>query len=156
MKARTVVLSLALCLIGVAVCYAAADDVFMGTWKLNEAKSKFSSGAPKTTTVVYEASGDSVKITTDGSDSEGKPMHNEWTGKLDGNDFPLSGDPMFDTRSFKKVNDHTLAITSKKDGKVVGTGRVVVAADGKTRTVTTKATDSQGKKMRITAVYDKQ
>jgi hypothetical protein len=71
-------MSLALCLVGVTVCYA--DDVFMGTWKLNEAKSKFSAGAPKTSTVVYEAAGDSVKITTDGSDGDGKPMHNEWTG----------------------------------------------------------------------------
>ena len=155
MKTRRVIVSLALCLVGVTVCYA-ADDVFMGTWKLNEARSKFSSGAPKTTTVVYEAAGDSVRITTDGSDGDGKPMHNEWTGKLDGNDYPLTGDPNFDTRSFKKVNDHTLDITSKKDGKVTGTGRVVVAADGKTRKVSTKATDSKGKKISMTAAYDKQ
>jgi hypothetical protein len=157
MKTRIVIVivSLALCLVGVTVCYA-ADDVFMGTWKLNEAKSKFSAGAPKTTTVVYEAAADGVKISTDGTDGDGKPMHNEWTGKLDGNDYPLTGDPNFDTRSFKKVNDHTLDITSKKDGKVTGTGRVVVAADGKTRTVTTKATDSKGKKITMTAAYDKQ
>ena len=31
---------------------------FTGTWKLNEAKSKFPPGASKNTTVVYEAAGD--------------------------------------------------------------------------------------------------
>jgi hypothetical protein len=55
----------------------------MGTWKLNEAKSKFSPGMAKNTTIVYEAVGDNVKITIDGFDSGGKPTHNEWTGKLD-------------------------------------------------------------------------
>jgi hypothetical protein len=50
MKARATVLTLALCFAGVAVCFAA--DAFIGTWKLNEAKSKFSPGAPKNTTVV--------------------------------------------------------------------------------------------------------
>jgi len=41
-----------MCFIGVAVCFAA--DAFMGTWKLNEAKSKIGAGSPKNSTVVYE------------------------------------------------------------------------------------------------------
>jgi hypothetical protein len=36
------------------------------------------------------------------------------------------------------------------------TGRIVVARDGKTRTVTTTTTNAQGKKVRSVAVYDKQ
>jgi hypothetical protein len=79
MKARATVLTLALCFVGVAVCFAA--DAFIGTWKLNEAKSKFSPGTPKNLTVVYEAVDDNVKVTIDGTDGEGKPTHNEWTGK---------------------------------------------------------------------------
>jgi hypothetical protein len=35
----------------------------MGTWKLNEAKSKIPAGATKNHTVVYEAAGDSIKVT---------------------------------------------------------------------------------------------
>ena len=38
MKIRTILLTLATLLAGVAVCFAA--DVNTGTWKLNEAKSK--------------------------------------------------------------------------------------------------------------------
>jgi hypothetical protein len=154
MKARMVVLSLALCLLGVATCFA--DDAQMGTWKLNEAKSKFSPGAVKTNMVVYEAVGDTVKVTADGTDGDGNPTHSEWTGKFDGKDYPVTGNPSLDARSYKKVNDHTLVLTNKKDGKVIETGRIVVSDDGKSRTLTTKGTDSKGKKTSGTGVFDKQ
>jgi hypothetical protein len=154
MKTRTILLTLLVFFIGAAVCFAA--DPQMGTWKLNEAKSKIGAGSPKLTTVVYEAAGDSVKVTVDGTDSDGKQLHNEWTGKYDGKEYPVTGDPNTDTRSYKKVNDHTLAFTNKKGDKVTISGRGVVSADGKTRTVTITGTDSKGKKFTSTAVYDKQ
>lgn len=154
MKAKAVVLTLVFCFVGVAVCFAA--DAFIGTWKLNEAKSKFSAGASKNTTVVYEAVGDNMKVTIDGTDSVGKPTHNEWTGKFDGNDYPVTGDPSSDTRALKKINDHTISITVKQGAKVTTTGRIVVSSDGKTRTVTTSGTDSKGNKVSGTTVYDKQ
>jgi hypothetical protein len=154
MKVSATILTLALCFVGVGVCFAA--DASMGTWRLNEAKSKIGAGSPKNTTVVYEAAGDSVKVTVDGIDGDGKPLHSEWTGKYDGKDFPVTGDPNADTRAYKKVNDHTLTITNKKGDKVTMSGRGVVSADGKTRTVTINGTDSKGKKFTSTAVYDKQ
>src|SRR5712691_12670601 len=146
MKARTMVVTLALCFVGVAVCLA--EDANMGTWKLNEAKSKLAPGQPKNSTVVYEATGDDVKVTVDGTDKDGKPAHNEWKGKVDGKDYPVTGDPNSDTRSLKKVDDHTLQLTVKKDGKVTLSGQIVVSADGKTRTVTTSGTDPEGKKFK--------
>jgi hypothetical protein len=154
MKTRTILLSVAALFAAVVVCFAA--DANMGTWKLNEAKSKISPGSAKNTSVVYEAAGDNVKVTVDGVDAEGKPAHNEWTGKFDGKDYPVTGDPASDTRTYKRINDHTLALTNKKGGKVTLTGRVVVSADGKTRTVTISVTDAKGKKISSTAVYDKQ
>ena|SRR3984893_16497494 len=154
MKAKTSVLTLALCLAAGAVCFA--SDAQMGTWKLNEAKSKIAAGMPKNSTVVLEETGDSVKVTIDGTDTEGKPAHSEWTGKIDGKDYPVTGDSNSDTRSYKKIDDHTLAFTAKKNGKVTLTGRVVVSPDGKTRTVTVSGTNPQGKKVSSTVVYDKQ
>ena len=107
--------------------------------------------------VVYkEAMGSKVKITVDGIDANGKPAHNEWTGKFDGKDYPVTGRPAADTRSYKKVDDRTMDFTVKKGGKVTVTGRVAVSADGKSRTVTTSGTNSKGKKFKNTAVYDKQ
>ena len=154
MKAKTTVLTLALCFVGVAVCFAA--DGFTGTWKLNEAKSKIGAGAAKNATVVYADAGDNVKVTIDGSDAEGKPLHSEWTGKFDGKDYPVTGDPTSDARSVRKINDHTLAFTGKKSGKIIIVGRIALSADGMTRTVTSSATDTKGNKVSSTAVYDKQ
>jgi hypothetical protein len=154
MKVRSIVLILALCFVGVAVCSAA--DAQMGTWKLNEAKSKFAPGAPKNTTVVYEAAGESVKVTIDGIGSDGKPIHNEWTGKLDGKDYPVTGDPNSDARSLTKIDDRTLGFNVKNGGNATISGRIVVSPDGESRTVTTSGIDSNGKKVSSTAIYDKQ
>ena len=155
MNARAGLLSFAVLFAAAAVCVA-ADDVNMGTWKLDEAKSKIGAGAPKNTTVVYEAAGDSVKVIVDGVGADGKPSHNEWTGKFDGKDYPLTGDPTADARSYKQIDPSTLELTNKKGGKVVVSGKITVSADGKTRTVSTKGVDANGKKVATTAVYDKQ
>ena len=154
MKTRNILLTLALCLVGISVAFA--DDANMGTWKLNEAKSMIPAGATKNTSVVYEAAGDNVKVTVDGTDKDGKATHNEWTGKFDGKDYPVTGDANVDSRSYERVDAHRLKLTGKKDGKVVNTGHVVVSADGKTRTVKTIATDASGKKLKSKGVYDKQ
>jgi ribosomal protein L21E len=160
MKAKTIVLTLALCFVATAVCFASGAQVTsqaqMGTWKLNEAKSKLASGVAKNHTVVYEASGDDVKITVDGTFPDGQPAHNEWTGKFDGKYYPVTGDPASDERAYKVVNARTLLLTVKKGGKVTFTGRIVVSANGKTRTITTRGTDAQGKKFKGVGVYDKQ
>jgi hypothetical protein len=155
MRTRTIVLSLLTCFVALTLCFA-ADNVNMGTWKLNEAKSKFSEGMPKNTKVTYEAAGDKIKATVDGVDAKGNPTHNEWTGKFDGKDYPVTGDPTSDTRSIKQIDDHKLDLTVKKDGKVTMTGKIVVAADGKSRTLTTTGTNAAGKKVTSTWVYDKQ
>ena len=154
MKLRTVVLTLALCLVGVAVCFA--ENAVMGTWKLNDAKSKLAAGTGKNNTVVYEAAGDNVKVSVDGVDAQGAATHNEWTGKFDGKDYPVTGDATSDVRSYKSTNDHTLELTGKKGGAVTLTGKIVVSADGKTRTVTTSGMDAAGKKIESIGVYDKQ
>ena len=155
MKTRNIALTLALCLVGAALCVA-ADNPNMGTWQLNEAKSKLAPGYTKNTTVVYSAAGDSIKVTTDGVDKDGKAIHGEWTGMFDGKYYPVTGDPTTDERSYVKVTDHHLTISNKKGGNVTTTGNVVVAADGKSRTLTSHGTDAAGKKVTSVAVYDKQ
>jgi hypothetical protein len=173
MKTKALGIILAFCFLAAAACFAA--DPQMGTWRLNEAKSKFAPGRPKNTTVVYrDATGGKVKITTKGVSADGKRTHGEWTGKFDGKEYPVTGDPNADTRSYTKVNDRTMNFTAKKGGKVTVTGRVVVSADGKSRTVTTTGTtgtaepagrawqrgdflsEQKSTKFKNIAVYDKQ
>jgi hypothetical protein len=154
MKMRSIFLAAVVCLFAASLGFA--QNPSMGTWKLNEAKSKIPAGMMKNTTVIYTADGDSTKVTTDGSTGDGSPLHTEWTGKFDGKDYPLTGDPNADTRSYIKVNDHTLSLENKKGGKVMVTGKIVVSADGKTRTLTASGTTAAGKKVTTVAVYDKQ
>ena len=154
MKLRPSVLTLFMLFVGLATCFASNPN--LGTWKLNEAKSKLSPGLPKNLTVVYEAAGDKVKVTIDGVDGKGNATHNEWTGKFDGKDYPVTGDPSSDTRSLKQVDERTNDLMVKKNGKVTMSGKIVVSADGKSRTVTVSGTDAAGKKVTSTAVYDKQ
>jgi hypothetical protein len=152
---KTFFLSVLVLFFAGAICFAASHDAHMGTWKLNEGKSKLS-GPARNNTVIYEAAGDNVKVIVDGVDANGKPTHNEWVGKFDEKDYPVTGDPGSDARSYKIVDDRTLALTIKKGGKVTTTGTITVSADGKARTVTTSGTDADGKKFENTGVYDKQ
>ena len=153
MKLRTPLVTLVLCFVAGTACFASP---FTGTWKLNEAKSKFVRGAAMNKTVVYQSMFFQTKVTVDGTDGKGKPAHNEWTGKFDGQDYAVTGDSMSDMRSYTKVDDNTMTMTVKKGGKVVGTGKIAVAADGKSRTVTTWGMSSKHKKVTNVAVYDKQ
>jgi hypothetical protein len=126
----------------------------MGTWKLVESKSKIAVGAGRAVTVVYSLNGENSKVTVDGVDPDGKPIHNEWTGKFDGKDYPVTGDPTTDTRSYKRINDHTLDLTDKKGKKIVATGEAVF--DDKTGGVLIKSKDSRGKGFTSYFVYEKE
>jgi len=154
MKIRTIGLILAFCFLGGALCFAA--DPQMGTWKLNEAKPKITPGTMKNTHVVYLSIFGQVKIKSDGIDPSGKPIHVEWSGKFDGKDYPVTGDPNSDTRSYTKANERTLTTANKKNGKVTVTGQIIVSADGKSRTVTLNGTTPKGRNFKNVAVYDKQ
>jgi hypothetical protein len=153
MKTKTIGLALLLSVAAAAMCFA--NNPTLGTWKLNESKSKFGEGAGKTTMVVWAKAGHQDKCTVDGIGADGKKIHTVWTGKLDGKDYPITGDAMSDTRSFKLNGEKTIEMVSKKDGKEVGDGTIVVAADGKTRTVTSTITNAKGVKVTSTQVYDK-
>jgi hypothetical protein len=154
MKMKTLFLTMAFCLCALAAGFAENPNI--GSWKLDEAKSKIAEGSPKNTSVVYTAEGDSLKCVVEGTDATGAATHNEWTGKFDGKDYAVTGDPNSDTRAIKMVDETHYKLTSKKAGKVVMTGTVETSADGKSRTLVTSAKDAKGKKITNTFVYDKQ
>jgi hypothetical protein len=165
MRTNTLVLALVMSLVGAASAAVNEDSplvpqstgsAHIGMWKLNEAKSKFDAGATKNTTVNYVSSGDSVKITVDGIDGNGKPVHTEWTGTFDGKPYPVKGGPTADTRAYTVTDDHTLTFVEKKGATVTNSGRAVLSADGKVRTIDASATDAKGMKISTHAVYDRQ
>jgi hypothetical protein len=153
MKTKTIGLTLLLSIAAAAMCFA--NNPTLGTWKLNESKSTFGDGAGKTTLVVWEKVGGQQKCTVEGTDAHGKKTHSVWTGKLDGKFYPVTGDPQADQRSFKKSDDNTIEMVTQKDGKTVGDGKIVVATDRKSRTVTSTILNAKGVKVTSTLAYDK-
>lgn len=155
MKLKTIGLATLLSFAAGAMCFASPNPT-EGTWKLDEAKSKFGEGMGKTMTVVWEKAGEDQKCTVDGVDADGAKTHTVWTGKLDGKDYPITGDATSDMRSFKMSGKDTIDMVSKKDGKTVGEGKIVVAADGKTRVVTNTMTNAKGEKVTSSQAYNKE
>jgi hypothetical protein len=154
MKTKTIWLVLAFCFLAGAACFGA--DPHMGTWKLNAAKSKITPGTLIFHTIIYKSMFGKVKVEGEGIDADGKSVHTKWTGNFDGKDYPVTGDPISDSRSYTKVDDRTLDLTVKKGGKIIDTVRMVLSADGRSRTVTVTGTTPKGKKFKNVVVYDKQ
>src|SRR5215510_5153424 len=153
-----VVAFLAVCLFATSSLSSFAQtDPIIGTWKLNLAKSKFSPGpSPKSNTLTYEAVGQGVKVTNKLTDAEGKQLDIQGTANYDGKDYPVTGNPDWDTIARKRIDAYTMETTRKKAGKVVSTATSVVSKDGKTRTVTEKGVNAKGENFSNTLVFEKQ
>ncbi len=134
-----------------------AESPHMGTWKLDEAKSDIAPGMPKNTTVVWSTeAGDKWKGTTEGKDKDGKAIKTTWVGKIDGKPYSVEGSPVIDQIAYTKKDERTNELKSTKDGKVVATGSIVVAPDGKSRVVTVTMTGEDGKKTTGKLAYTKE
>jgi hypothetical protein len=137
---------------------AQPTDPFVGTWRLDVSKSKYSPGpTPKSTTTIYEVAGKGLKVSVTTEPASGPVQQWSYTSNLDGKDAPITGNnPNADMAALKRIDANTLEVVYKKAGKVTTTQRNVLASDGKTRTVTTTGTDMQGQKVNNIAVYVKQ
>jgi hypothetical protein len=82
---------------------------------------------------TYKTNGDELTMST--------PTGESFTAKFDGQDYPAKGAYTYDTVSLKKIDDHTVEETDKRDGKVVEVSKMTVT--GKTMKIesTNKLTD---------------
>ena len=150
-------LSLVLCTILLAAAAAQAADNFLGTWTLNVAKSKYDPGpAPKSqTTILDTVAGGATRERGDRVNTDGSRTQWEWTAKFDGKDYPVKGDPDRDMVSLKKIDDNTIEVTIKKDGKVTNTMKIVVAKDGHSWTNEASSTNPKGVKVHNIMFFDR-
>ena len=79
-----------------------------------------------------------------------------FTAKYDGKDNPVTGNSPFGSVVALTHDGRTTKVTVKRDGKVALVQTMVVSADGKTRTMTSKGTDAKGNPVAAPTVYDRQ
>jgi len=155
MKRRTMVSVLSM----VASCFAAnlfaADDPFNGVWKRNAAKSKYTPGpGPQDETVTVTSENGTYTVQFQGKTAEAEAIEGGYTAKDDGTPASLTGSPVVDMISVRKINDRTVERRLMKAGKTVGQDRATVSPDGKTLTVTGSGPNPTARK--YTVVFDKQ
>lgn len=142
---------------GVAIAADPASDPVIGTWRLNAAKSTFTSGpALKSQTRTYSHNGQRISLVMKTTSADGQETTAETVYQLDGKDYPVTGSPDFDSLSAQQVDSHTAKFTMKRGGKAVGATTRTVSKDGKTLTSRMKVTTASGGEMDHLLVFDKQ
>ena len=113
----------------------AQNQPFVGTWKVDVAKSRYEPGAaPKSEILRFEPVGERFKLSLDGVNQQG-PYHSEASGKFDGIDVPVVATPARQaafTYAFSRIDERTWEIVIKVNGQRRLMVRNVVSEDGKT------------------------
>jgi hypothetical protein len=137
---------------------ASAADEWLGTWKLNPAKSKFSPPelAPKSQTIVREGVEGGLKTVVDEVNAEGKPVKIEYSVKYGNIDLPWTTSAEADTIVLQRLDDEYIQTTWKLKGEVMLLESTLVSKDRKTLTTTLSGKDTQGRKIHHVMIYDRQ
>jgi hypothetical protein len=139
---------------------AQADGPWMGTWKLNLAKSSYSPGpgpVPGTVTIFrMMPQKDGFLYTVDTTPPNGKPTHSEAFARFDGKDYPEVGNPAADTNRFHRIDDRTYGLTDRRNGADALSFRVTISVDGKTRTSVATGKNASGRQVHNVGVWDRQ
>ena len=133
---------------------ALAGENWLGTWKLNAEKSQLGANAVRAQTLTFESTSAGIKLTSEGTDAEGKPMKGGYTSKFDGKDVAWTGNPSADVACPTRIDDNSYENVWKSGGKATMTAKVVVSDHNKILTITQTPADPQAKGS--VAVYDKQ
>jgi hypothetical protein len=137
----------------------AQADPFLGTWKLNVKKSKFTPGPPrKSETRMVVTGPNGMDVSVKRVNGNGATQEFEYTTNLDGKSYPITGDAPegADSIAVNLTAPKTMQVTLTKGGKVVGTATISVSSDGKSLTITSKGARADGTQFSDVAVYDKQ
>jgi hypothetical protein len=140
----------------ISILLFAAENPFVGTWKLNNKKSTF---APATETkemkVVFEVAGGQVRRVATGIDSDGEPISETSTIAWDGKDHLIDG-PGMTVAVVQSGNSNTIDVTVKHEGKVMEKVKLTVSKNGKTMTAIAKGFNQKQRPVNNTEIFDRQ
>ena len=135
----------------------AQSNPFIGTWKLNLAKSKDTSGViPKEETFTVRIVGDQRQVTINGTAADGSPISFKYEVRDEGGTGKVLAGGPYDGVSGTWIDDNTREVSYMKGGKEVLQLRTAVSKDGNTMRLTVEGTDAQGKPFSGVAVFEKQ
>jgi hypothetical protein len=118
------------CMFAILCCcaVASAQSAFVGTWKLNQAKSHLTGG-----TVTYSTAADGTMKATNAVGS--------YTFKTDGRPYKT---PFDSTVTWKQTMPNAWSTEDRLNDKLLSTNLVQISTDGKTMTVTSTGTNPDG------------
>jgi hypothetical protein len=137
---RSLWISVVLCVVFAGTTLLAAENPFVGTWKLNPSKSKFTGS-----TVTFEQLPSGEWKTT--------AMGMSYTFRTDGKEYQS----LFDRKvTWKEANDRSWESTVKFGGKTLATEHYEISPDNKTMTVTAKGTTPSGEAFQEVSSYNRE
>lgn len=99
----------------------AGSNATSGSWRLQEVKE-----ADAAATSTWKSTGDGLSM----SFATGE----HWDAKFDGKEYPVGGVYAKETVVLKKLSDHSIAVTVRRDGKLYEVQKITVSPDGKKMT----------------------
>ena len=135
------------------------SDPFVGTWKLNPARSNFDPNhRPTEATMTWELKTDGTYLMiAKGTNDKGEPVaERPQTLVPDGRPYPVPNFPGLVSIT-SRLDPHTLRAEAKReDGSTAGEGTYEVALDGRSLTATTAGFDTQLRRFETQTVWDRQ
>jgi len=100
----------------------AGSHAYSGSWRTQ----KINEASENALTSTYKSSPDGLMMSSQTGES--------FEAKFDGKDYPIKGGTAGRTVSLAKVNERSIDMTNKSDGKITSVAHMTVSADGKTMT----------------------
>jgi hypothetical protein len=131
------------------------QDLLIGTWRLDLAKSRYTPGPPpRNETRTYVRDKEGMQGTIRRLREDGREEVIEYRADFD-HEYPVMGTQAYDTIRLKRIDSRTAEAVLSHAGRVFGTARRVIAEDGRTLTITFRQED-RGTLENNIAVYRKQ
>jgi hypothetical protein len=161
MRLRCFLVLVALAAVGSAPALTAQSatskqpEQLVGAWGLNVAKSRYRPGpAPSSETRTYVLQGENVIGIIQRAFPDGRRERIEYTANYD-REYPVTGTEDYDHVVLKRIDRFTSEAVLSHAGRVFGTARRVIAADGKSMTITFRRDSESGVSVLNSAYYDR-
>lgn len=120
-----------------------SQDLLLGTWRLDVARSTYVPGPPpRSETRTYARDGDGVKGTIHRQRADGRKEVIEYRADFD-HEYPVTGAEAYDTIRLKRIDERTAEVVLSHAGRVYGRARRVISEDGLTLTIAFRQGDRE-------------